>query len=96
MFAYSYVGLINPTIVGNDKVGGLFGYLGAISDHSSGIVLSDLFFDSNISSLNGIGSSSSTSYAKTTSEMKQKFIFTNWDIVNSWDIVENTSYPFLR
>ncbi|GEM_PF-5328339 len=33
---------------------------------------------------------------KTTAEMKKKSTFTNWDFVNTWDIEEGKTYPYLR
>jgi hypothetical protein len=33
---------------------------------------------------------------KTTAEMKQQATFEGWDFANTWDIVENETYPFLR
>jgi hypothetical protein len=33
---------------------------------------------------------------KTTTEMKQKATFTNWDFENVWDIIEGATYPYLR
>lgn len=33
---------------------------------------------------------------ETTVEMRQQATFENWDFTDIWDIVENTTYPFLR
>ena len=33
---------------------------------------------------------------KTTSQMKQKITFADWDFVEIWDLVENQTYPYLR
>jgi hypothetical protein len=33
---------------------------------------------------------------KTTEQMKQQATFVGWDFVNTWDIEENVTYPFLR
>ena len=41
-------------------------------------------------------SSSSGGTPKTTAEMKQQATFSGWDFVNTWDIEEDVTYPFLR
>ena len=33
---------------------------------------------------------------KTTAEMMQQATFVNWDFANTWNIIENETYPFLR
>ena len=36
------------------------------------------------------------SYGKTTAHMKQQSTFTDWDLINVWNIGENQTYPYLR
>jgi uncharacterized membrane protein len=36
------------------------------------------------------------SYGKTTSEMHHQSTFTDWDFINTWNIGENQTYPYLR
>ncbi len=67
-------------------VGGLIGY-----GTSSNLVTSsywDIETSGQTTSAGGVG--------KTTAQMKQKATFTGWDFTNIWDIIEGSSYPFLR
>ena len=66
------------------NVGGLVGYnRGTITNSYWDIITSR-----QLSSAGGDG--------KTTTEMKQRATFENWDFVNIWAIVEDESYPYLQ
>ena len=76
---------------GNDNTGGLIGY---VQDGS----YTKCFWNSDvIPDINGIGNSTDPNViAKTTVEMKQEATFTGWDFIDTWNIGENQTYPYLR
>ncbi|MBW8040468.1 MAG: LamG domain-containing protein [Planctomycetes bacterium] len=66
--------------------GGLIGY-----NWESGITY-DSYWDTQTSGK----TTSKGGTPKTTAEMMQQATFVDWDFVNTWDIEENMTYPFLR
>ncbi|HOV34117.1 MAG TPA: GLUG motif-containing protein, partial [Candidatus Hydrogenedens sp.] len=93
----------------NINIGGFSGYnsgtinrcysIGYVTGPSS----SGGFLESNIGTVNSCywdkltsgRSSSSGGTGKTTVEMKRQTTYVGWDFVNTWNIVENCTYPFL-
>ncbi len=71
----------------NSYVGGLVGE----NDYGETLI-SDSFWDIETSEK----TSSDGGVGKTTTEMKQKSTFTNWDFVETWGIEDNQTYPFLK
>jgi len=69
---------------GSNK-GGLIGY-----ESNMPTVISS-YWDTQTSGMD----TSAAGTGKTTSEMKQKATFVNWDFVNIWGIIEDTTYPYL-
>jgi hypothetical protein len=96
-----YPGYINNSystgsVQGDSNVGGLVGYneLGDIEKSYWNIETSSEpnmcgYQDSNATGCD-------PNYGKTTSAMKQHSTFTNWDFINTWNIGENQTYPYLR
>jgi len=72
-------------VSGNSTVGGLIG-----SKFSSGAI-TNCYWD-----INSTGQSTSVGgTGKTTAQMKQQATFTNWDFIDTWDIGENQTYPYI-
>ena len=101
----------NNTIWGAYTVGGLVGMNsnGLVSNcYACGIVdgidgtggltgsnfgtISNSFWDTQTSNQ----STSAGGTGKTTTELKQKSTFTNWDFIETWGIEDNQTYPFLK
>jgi len=66
-------------------------------------VLSNSYWDNDLSSLSACGTAYSptnvqclSSSGKTTSEMKTESTFAGWDFINIWNINEGINYPYLR
>jgi hypothetical protein len=55
-------------------------------------VITNSYWDSE----KGAPTSSNGGTPKTTAQMMQEATFVGWDFVNTWDIVENETYPFFR
>jgi len=72
-------------VSGRFDTGGLVGY------NNSG-TCNNSFWDIHTSGQ----TTSACGTGKTTAQMNQQATFTNWDFVNTWDIVEGLTYPFLR
>jgi uncharacterized repeat protein (TIGR02543 family) len=75
-------------ISGDSYIGGLVGF-----NHSEGTITGS-YWDTETSSQ----TSSDGGTGKTTTEMKQKVTFENWDFITIWDMNagDNDGYPFLR
>ena len=73
-------------VIGQGSAGGLVGraYPSATAP--------DSYWDTQISGL----STSAAGTGKTTAQMKQQATFAGWDFVNTWRIVNNITYPYLR
>jgi hypothetical protein len=89
LLGYNYYGTVSNcyatgAVTGWSALGGLLGY-------NSGTV-SNSYWDMQTS---GRGTSSGGT-GKTTTQMKQQATFAGWDFAGLWDIVEGTSYPYLR
>ena len=83
--------LINSYSVG--RVSGTGSYVGGLVGRAySGSSCSNSFWDK----ITSEKSTSACGTGKTTTQMKQKSTFTNWDFVNTWGITENQTYPFLK
>lgn len=54
-------------------------------------IVTNSFFDSTIA-----GVTTPENLARTTTQMRQRSTFVDWDFDDIWDIVEGQSYPFLR
>lgn len=72
-------------VTGRDNIGGLIGV-----DRESTVEIS--FWDTQTSGQ----TSSSGGTGKTTAEMVQQATFTDWDFLDVWNIIENTTYPYLQ
>jgi hypothetical protein len=72
------------TVSGHEYEGGFIGY-------SSLNSINSCYWDTQTSGI----SSSGGGTGKTTSEMKQKATFTNWNFTSPWNIIETRTYPYL-
>ncbi|HUT28686.1 MAG TPA: GLUG motif-containing protein [Sedimentisphaerales bacterium] len=91
-FAYTnYGNITNSYSTGNVSTGhgAIFGFVGV---QGGSATCNNCFWDVNTS---GLGTSACGT-GKTTAEMKQQATFTNWDFLNVWGILEDSTYPFLR
>lgn len=98
-------------VTGSDEVGGLVGYnygsitncyaTGAIAGSGGGVgglvgesllPVTSCFWDMDTTGQE----TSEWGAGLPTTEMMQRSTFVEWDFVDVWDIVENTTYPFLR
>jgi len=73
------------SVIGRENAGGLIGI------NIRGTV-KDSYWDMETSGMQN----SAGGEGKTTSEMKQKTTYIEWDFVSFWDIIENIYYPFFR
>ncbi len=86
-------------VSGSSSVGGLVGLL---DTYSSWVEKS--FWDIETSGERNMcgshndpsGNACDPNYGKTTAQMKQQSNFTDWDFINTWNIGENQTYPYLR
>ncbi len=86
--AHNYWGAISNCY----SAGSIHGYSitgGFVGDNDGG-TCNNCFWDRDIG-----GFSSACGTGKTTAQMKQKTTFTNWDFVETWDIEDSVTYPFL-
>lgn len=100
------------TVTGTSTVGGLVGGLvGSMTNcYAAGAVSGTGSYVGGLIGVNDSASVSSsywdmqtsgqnTSFGgtgKSTTEMKQQATFAGWDFINTWGIVENATYPYLR
>jgi hypothetical protein len=75
-------------ISGGLYVGGLVGY----NDAGSGATVTSSYWDINTSGQ----STSAGGTGEITSDMKEQITFSSWDFINTWNINEGVSYPFLQ
>lgn len=76
------------SVSGTSYVGGLVGALW------SGSVTDSYWDQENSGNASSMGSVST--YGKTTSQMMTQGIFSGWDFLNTWGIIEGVSYPYLK
>ena len=72
---------------GSNK-GGLIGYIEA----SNNPTVTSSYWDTQTSGMN----TSAGGEGKTTAEMKQQATFIDWDFTDIWDIIEDSTYPWLK
>jgi hypothetical protein len=86
------------SIIGSTNIGGLAGYMSEYCTIYSPPI--NNYWDVNTSGLDdGVGNlepDPNGIEGKTSSEMKQQSTFTDWDFLNTWNIGENQTYPYLR
>ena len=71
----------------------MFVYIGGlVGNNSTTTPVSDSYWDMQTSGL----STSAAGTGKTTAQMKQQATFASWDFANTWRIVDNITYPYLR
>jgi hypothetical protein len=94
-------GAVEISILGGPYVGGLVGrnechydYCGSINNSYWDIETSG---ESNMCGYQEEGATGcDPSYGLPTAQLYQQFTFTDWDFINTWDIGENQTYPYLR
>jgi parallel beta-helix repeat protein len=93
-------------LVGDNQFGADGGYVtrcystGLVTGNGGGLIgynwQGGVTYDSYWDTVTSGKTTSKGGTGKTTSEMKQKATFVGWDFAATWDIVENSTYPFLR
>jgi hypothetical protein len=88
--------------IGNEHVGGLMGLNSCYGGPCSTIITNSYWDIETSGELNMCGSQDggatgcNNSYGLPTSQLHQQSTFTDWDFINTWNIGENQTYPYLR
>jgi len=65
---------------------------GLVANNNTTATVSDSYWDTQTSGL----TTSAAGTGRTTAQMRQQTTFAGWDFTNTWRIVENVTYPYLR